>query len=104
MTRLLTVSATMSSACRIGTPERSSMPAVLENRDSAVLWKSEPKTGTFSLNASIVARPASVFLYRLKKNEKANDAAMNMNQYFLTASDIASRTRVGSGSVPPSCV
>ena len=69
---LFTVSATMSSACRIGTPERSSIPAVLEKRDSAVLWKSVPKIGIFSLSASSVARPDSVFLYRLNRNTNTN--------------------------------
>ena len=62
ITLLLTVSATMSSACRMGTPERSSIPAVLEKRDSAVLWNSVPKIGIFSLIASRFARPFSVFL------------------------------------------
>ena len=29
---------------------------------------------------------------------------MNTYQYFFTASEAISSTRVGSGSVPPSCV
>ena len=87
MTSLFTVSATMSSACRIGTPERSSIPAVLENRDSAVLWNSVPKIGILSLIASRFARPFSVFLYRLNRNTMTKVTKMNTYQYFFTASE-----------------
>ena len=70
MTRLLTVSFTISRAPRIGTPAWSSMPNVAENRASATLWNRGPNTGVLILIASMRDRPASVFLYRRKANPR----------------------------------
>ena len=99
---MFTVSATISSDCRIGTPERSSIEKVDANRDSAVFWNRIPKTGTRSFILSTHARPLSVFFQRLKKNRNTNVPISTMYQYFLKMLDIVSSTRVGSGKEPPS--
>ena len=45
-TRFAVVSRTITSACRIGTPEASSVPSVRENCEIAVRRTSVPITGT----------------------------------------------------------
>ena len=101
-TRLLTVSLTISRACRMGTPDFSSIASVEANRDSATFWNKTPKIGTRSFMRSTMARPGGVFFQRRKKNRNTSVPMSTMYQYFLKMLDITSSTRVGSGSEPPS--
>src|SRR5687768_15731119 len=87
MTWLFTVSFTISSAWRIGTPARINMLSVEEKRARATLWNRGPNTGTRTLIASMRARPESDFLYRLNRNVAPTDARMTIHQYFVNTRD-----------------
>ncbi len=100
-TALFTVSATMSSDCRIGTPARSRADRVRQNRDIDVLWNRGPKTGTLILNWSIFFRPCGVFLYCRSANQNATLSRMKTHQYLMSALLAPRSSRVGKGSVPP---
>ncbi len=53
------VSPTMSSDCRIGTPDFSMVPRLRVNRLSAILAEREPNTGIFSFSGSTIERTRS---------------------------------------------
>ncbi len=71
----MTVSATMSSDSRIGTPERERTDIVRANLDIADLWNSFPKIGIFSLNASHAWRPRSVLTHRRSPTTSSTNPA-----------------------------
>jgi len=60
MIALPTVPATVSMACRMGTPLWSRVDRVDAKRAMATLWVSLPNTGTFSLKRSRYLRPIRV--------------------------------------------
>ena len=99
-TLLLTVSVTMSSDCRIGTPDCSRIDSVLANRDSADLWKSCPNTGALSFARSTTSRPRSVFFHFLNRKTPTPRSARSSRKYFWNALDAPIRIFVGSGSEP----
>ncbi len=98
---LFTVSATMSSAWRSGTPDRLRTPSVRANRDSADLWNNVPKIGIRSLSRSKNRRPPSVRSQRRDAQTSRMIAPTTNGKNFFTTFEIAMRTRVGSGRVPP---
>ena len=65
MITLETMPATVSRACKIGTPLTSRVPSVREKRDSMTFWVSLPKTGSLSLTRSQTWLPNLVLLKAL---------------------------------------
>ena len=100
MTLLFTVSLTISRAWRIGTPDFISIASVLENRDSAVLWNSDPNTGARSFERVDDLAALVRLLVAAEEEPAADRPAEDDVPEALNVSDIHSRPRVGSGSVP----
>ncbi len=95
------VSATMSSACRIGTPEVIIVPRFLEKRDSAIFWIMPPKIGNLSISGSTTSRTRSRCLIRCHTTVSTIPATSEMGATNTIASDRKTRTLVGAGSSPP---